>query len=397
MIKWTSPDQGEFRKVLLKFYSSNQKLRLFVRDKFTYSLENLPDIAGTTKSAWAEALLEEAAGVGWIAELYDAFCSEHGGDPRILELRKDLKDPSLEVAIGKDGLDNSVVRKDVDKPLAEDPNSAHLVIAVFWQERDKRKIRVSSKLHYRDSNSSILQKTLGEDSYSIMLGQFPDFLKKLTDHIISAHLSRLFPDPIHPWKLTIKLFVPVDLLSQPLTSWCGKYQDLFRDRAVVIGCSDRFDPDRFENATNLHNQLKLGWERFQDKVPDSPNSNLQSLSWLACSAASNTSFVQYAGFQCYGNWLKPDEESLDNWQELVRSGIPLALWICEGSPDHQTIAAEFNYLIDGTRFAFLDKIQIVRDRLQRTCDHNIGIFYEDPHYLPDIPLGKEELFEWPGS
>jgi hypothetical protein len=396
MIQWTGPNQGKLRKALLEIYLSVETLRRFVRDNFERPVTS---IGGSTPEDWAESLLDIASGEGgWINEIYKIFCSLNSGDPRILQLRKDLKDPSLSVVIGEDGLANSVVRKNIDTPLVEDPNSTHLVIAVFWQERDKQKIRISPKLHYRDpGNGDILQESLLKDNCSRMLDQFPDLLKELTDFTINNKLSRLFPDPFRPWKLTIELFVPVELLSQPLTSWCGQYRDLFRDRTIVVGCSDRFDLTRLD-AINLYNQLGLGWERFQDKVPDCHNSNLQNLSWLGCTAASQTPFAQYAGFQCYGNWLKPDEQSLDNWQELVRSGIPLALWMCEGSPDHQAIADEFDYLIDGTRFAFLDKIRIVRDRLHRTCNHNVGIFYEDPHYLPDIPPPKEEQFlEWPGS
>lgn len=397
MIAWTPPNQGKFRKVLLDFYGSSRQLRQFVRDHFSHTLDHLPDL-NTARSDWAEALLEEAASAHWIDELYKQFCSLYQSDLRVWQLRKDLQDPALNVPIGDANSNNAVIRVNLDEGLLEDLRSTHLVIAIFWQERSKQKIRIRPKLCYRDSESyDIRQESLVEDDGSILLKEFPDVFKQLVDFTIRK-LARLFPDPIYPWKLTIELFVPVDLLCQPLSKWCGQHDELRRNRSIVVGCSDRFDPDRPGEAADLHNQLKEGWRRFQRNAPDTLGSNLTNLSWLSSDTANQEPLEQYSGFQCYGGWLKPDEQSLDNWQKLVRSGIPVALWMCEGNPQRQDITSVFDQLIDGTRFEFLERLPITRNQLQITFNHCVGVFYEDPNYVPDIPLPKEEqFFAWPGA
>lgn len=396
MIRWTGPNQGKLRKALLEIYPTVERLRRFVRDNFEHSLAA---IGGNSPEDWAETLLENAAGEGeWINEIYNKLCELNQKNLAIIQLRIELQDPSLNVPIGAANSNNALVRVNVDQRLLEDPRSTHLVIAVFWQERNKQKIRIRPKLCYRDLESNdILQESLVNDDGSILLKSFPVIFKQLVDFTIRK-LARLFPDPIHPWKLTIELFVPVDLLSQPLSTWCGQNGELLRIRSIVIGCSDRFDPDRSEEAFDLHNQLKHGWQRFQRDAPDRLGSTLRDLSWLSSDAASRESLEIYSGFWCYGGWLTPDEQSLENWQKLVRSGIPVALWMCDGSPPRQDIISVFNDLIDGNRFEFLDRIPISRNGLHLTCNHCVGVFYEDPNYVPDIPLPKEEqFFSWPGA
>ena len=398
MIEWITPNLGEFRKVLLKFYPSNQKLQRFACDNFDCSLEDLPETKGTPRSDWADALLEQAAARGWVDELYVKFCSDHPSDPRVHQLRHALNDPVLEQAIGEPHSSNAIVRSEVENALAEDPFSAHLVIAIFWQERQKQKIRIHPKLCYRNSEQNgITQESLIKDDCSISLKDFPALFKKLVDFTISR-LSRLFSDPRHPWKLAIELFVPVDLISQPLSTWCGRSEEALISRSIVIGCSDRFDPDRQAEAHDLYNQLKFGWQRFQDKAPDQIGATLKNLFWLTSDTVNQEVLEEYSGFKCYGDWLKPDEQFLDNWKDLVRSGIPLALWMCEGQPQRPDIERVFDALTNGTRLKLLEQISLVRKRQRKTCNYCVGVFYENPSYLPDLPLPKEEqFFAWPGT
>jgi vWA-MoxR associated protein C-terminal domain/Effector-associated domain 1 len=393
MIKWTGPDKGILRKALLEFYPSVRSLKRFVSDNFEHSLT---DIADSSLEDWAEDLLSKAVTEGWISELYKKFCSEHQTDLRIAQLRKELKDPDLEVAIG-DGSQNAIVRAREEAEISEDPRSTHLVVAVFWQERSKQKFRIRPKLCYRDPEGiNIIQEPLVKDDCAVVLKDVPNLLKKLVSFTIQR-LENFFPDPVHPWQLTVELFVPVDLLCQPLSAWCGQDDTLLRSRPIIMGCSDRFDPDRPGEAADLHNQLKQGWQRFQKAVPDRSGSTLQELSWLDSDQASQTSFARYSGFRCYGDWLKRDEQFLNNWIKLVRSGIPLALWMGEGSLQSEEIANVFDRLTAGTRFDLLTQIPTVRDELQER-NHCVGVWYEDPNYVPDIPISKDEqFFEWPGS
>ena len=165
-----------------------------------------------------------------------------------------------------------------------------------------------------------------------------------------------------------------------------------------MGCSDRFNPDQPGVASDLHNQLKEGWRRFQAKIPDRSSSKLQNLDWLSSDKAGEQSLNNYSGFQCYGDWLKLDNQYLENWEGLVRSGIPLALWMCGDRPQRETIEATFNRLIDCTRFEFLERIPTIRDEQRKKYNHVVGIFYEDPNYVPEIPRPPvEQFFSWPGA
>ena len=404
-MNWTGPNQGKLRKALLDVHQDLRRLKRFVTDNFVHPLA---DIGGSSLEDWAEALIEKAVAEDWIDDLYEKFCTFNSKHLRIVQLKKDLQDTAAFIEenvkepsgriIGEPNSGNIVARSEADSESGEDPRSTHLVIAVFWQEPSKQKCRVQPKLCYRDMKTrELLQESLLKDDCSIVLKDFPVFLKKLVDFTIEK-LSNLFLDPIHPWKLTIELFVPMDLLCSPLAKWCGQDGELLRSRSIVMGCSDRFDPNQTAESANLHNQLKGGWQRFQDRVPDQNSSKLQNLGWLKSDLAHQEDFEAYSGFQCYGDWLKPDSQYLKNWQELVKSGIPLALWMCEGQPQRETIEATFNRLTDCTRFEFLDQIRKIRTEQRKICNYCVGVFYEDPNYVPEIPrTAEKQFFSWPGA
>jgi len=407
-MEWNGLNKRKLRKALITIYNSSIKLDKFVSDELDRVLSEISTESSLDDRAFE--LLEEAVSGGWLDDLYQKFCTVNQSNCQIVKLHEDLKDTatfigeeakalvSPERVIGEPDSSNAVIRMEEGEGLVEDPNSVHLVVAVFWEKPSEQKVRIQPKLCYRKDNPrEISQKPLMKDSCSIQIKEFPKFLEELVK-VTAIELSRLFADPIHPWKLTIELFVPVDLLCFPLSKWCGQDSELLKTHPIVIGCSDRFDPSQMGGSANLHNQLKRGWQRFQNKVSDQAGSVLRNLDWLSSDLARQSTFEAYSGFQCYGDWLKADEASLSNWQELVRSGIPVALWMCEGSPQRQDITSVFNHLIDCTRFEFLDRIPIKRSELQRTCNHCIGVFYEDPNYVPDIPLAKEEqFFSWPGA
>lgn len=400
-INWTGPNRGKLRRTLLTFYPDVRRLKRFVSDRFDHTLT---DLSETTPEDWAEDLIEKARSEGWINQLYQEFWSAHPDDFRVIDLRSELMDPALEAPIGDSSQDAGTVQRsqaeDVSEEaddLLEDPQSTHLVVAVFWQQRTGNKLRVQPKLCYRDvSTREIYQQPLIEDNCTVSLEKFPEFLKQLVDFTYSK-VAHLFSVSSQPWTLTIELFVPVDLLCQPLSIWCGS-GNLLSNRPIVMGCSDRFNADLEGDAIDLHNKLTLGWQRFQEKVPDKKGSNLQNLAWLTSQAAGTTAFGDYSGFQCYGHWLKSGKAALQNWQELVRSGIPLALWMCESIPAQCDVISAFNELTDSNRFEFLERVRLKRDEQRKTCDYYVGVLYEDPSYVPDVPLPPEEQsFVWPGT
>lgn len=302
-----------------------------------------------------------------------------------------------------------VVREAIEaEELIEPSNYAHLVVSIFLEgERKLKKFRVCLKLCYRDhATQTVVHTPLvtkdGIDQYSVSQNKIPDVLKQLPS-LGLLELRRLFPDIVQSWRLSIQLFLPVEFLCLPLTVWCGQDGELFRKYPIVVGCSDRFDPSRTEQAIELHNQLQMGWERFRQKVPDRVGSTLHNLDWLDSDQAKSHSLAAYAGFRCYGNWLVPGEwEKLDpdsrkRWQDLVGFGIPLALWICQGNPTRLAREKVFNDLTNGTRFELLTQIPITRDAQWKTKGHCVGVFYEDLNYMPELPRQREQTyFSWPG-
>jgi vWA-MoxR associated protein C-terminal domain len=390
MIDWQAYNQGIFKRALIESYTSNSKLRNFIRDNLRVEgldqcLIQLPNYETTDRDDWTARLLEELQTRGWINGLYQTFCSTHQNGLQVSALKRDLGD--LEGNIGEPSMSNTVSRQEIPRGLAEDPRSTHLVVAVFLQTSGK--LRVLPKFCYRDADShQILSESLAEDNPSVDLQEFPKFLKKLITRIQEEMIPKYFPEHNNQWRLTIELFIPVELLSQPLVTWCGQVvdTDIF---SIVVGCSDRFNPT-LANALTFRKKLQEGWERFQNRVPDTNRYPLTNLHWLTCDQANTQIFEDYSGFKCYGNWLKSDLHSLKNWQELVRSGIPLALWICAGTADQAQTDQTFTDLIGHTRFDFLNRIHAVRNRDRRVHGHCVGVFYEDPNYVPDDPLSQVE-------
>lgn len=285
----------------------------------------------------------------------------------------------------------------------EERGTAYLVLAVFWQQRTPSFFRVLPQLHYRDAEQDAVKTVpLTKDNCTVPQTDFPRFSAGLVD-FATAKLGSLFPDPSVSWKLTIALFVPIDLLANPLSDWCGEQSSILQEEVLILGCSDRFNPDNPGPAARLHNALKRGWQKFQSCCPDSSATSLHCLDWLESRdpQAQSKTWENYAGVQCYGDWLRPGAEYLCHWQKLVKAGIPLALWMSDSQLDDSAIEACFSRLTQGNRFQFLEKIREIRQDQQAqqeagTAAGVMGVLYEDPRYLPPIPQVEAEFFAWPG-
>jgi hypothetical protein len=342
------------REALLSGFRKYETLRIFVADNFE-SLE-LDQISSSQQGleTVADELIRHFEEIGDVSNLVENLIKARPRNSKVQILKNEIGLIPQAIAITvfseqlieADGvLANSVVVKEsvVPEELIEPDHLAHLVVAVFWKgEKKLQKFQIRPKLCYRDHAtrqvmSVPLLKEEDIDGCSVSQKEVPDFLKGI--HAFGlTRLRQLFPDLDHAWNLSIELFLPVDLLCLPLSAWCGQDGELLSKVTVVVGCSDRFDPNRPDKALELHNQLQKGWKRFRDKVPDRLGNTLRDLDWLDSNQAARKSLAAYAGFRCYGNWLKSGEwEKLDStsqkrWQDLVEFGIPLALWICQGSP-----------------------------------------------------------------
>jgi hypothetical protein len=277
------------------------------------------------------------------------------------------------------------------------PYLAHLIIAIFWQERSKERVRVQPELCYHHPNKtekhciSLRSQDRSQDSDLVKLSEFHKYLKKLVD-FAAKKLDKRTQNSIQNWQLIINLFLPVDLLRYSLKQWCGESSPLTQQYSLVVRCSDRFNPEQ-SNAPYLHNQLKKGWQRFCKSA-----TQLRQLNWIQPTLSWQGDLEQYEGVQCLGDWLKSDEQYLKCWRKLVESGIPIALWMCEAMTNQTTITQTFDSLTDCSSSEFLERVR--RERRQPCVSsipqsgYHLGVFYEDPNYVPTVLEEEEQFFSW---
>jgi hypothetical protein len=274
----------------------------------------------------------------------------------------------------------------------KDLRSVHLVIAVFWQDQHQQIVFVQPKLCYRNQETGKIDACpfarISARDCAKKLQDFPELLEMLVDETFNYEWERLIPASNQlPLELTIEIFLPLELLACPMSQWCGKDSEVLLDYPIVLGCSDRFQ----ETRRRLHNQMLKGWQNFQAAIQK--DSNLTTIDWLNSDLAQTESFRDYLGFQCFGTWLKSGEKHLQNWEEFVKSGMTIALWMCEGKLQRPQIATTYQTLINCSYYEFLDQIPTLRDRQRKTCEDCLGVFYENPNYVPEMP----NQFFWPGT
>jgi hypothetical protein len=382
-MNWTGPKQGKLRKVLLSIYPSLFKLRLFIKDNFEC---NLTDIGGTSPEEWAEELITKAASEGWIDELYEQFCLINKDDSRIHELLKELDDTFRLVTLLPSA--NIIGESDSTSTVSEDDKTAHLVISLFKTGTSKEeKFIVYAKFCYTKNSP----QALGIDNGNII--KKDEVSKYLEERINDAktELKKLCNET--HFNLVIGFFLPTDLLSYPLHQWYGQENKYLKLYPIVMGCSDRFISEIVSHSSfDLRNRLKKGWSRFQSIIPDEKRLNISELKWLKSDDADMESLADFTGFCCSGNWLQPGKQYLEKWQELIDSGIPLALWRCNTHLARENLTV-FEHLIAHNRFDFLMRIPNIRERQQKMKEDYVGVFYEDLDYLPDIP----KQLNYPGT
>jgi hypothetical protein len=411
MVHWSSPNQGIFRRALTDVYPDVRSLRRFIKDHFDHNLRDIPELS---VEDWAEDLMDKADREDWLDDLYQAFCNRHIGHSRITQLKQELGDQ------GEDQPENILDSKllgqlssvqTVANPLAgntvtrspqvpdlitgDDPRVVHLVIAAFHHStKQQSSIRLWPTLCYWDPESeAIAQKPFDEiesdaiDEQGVCtIDDVPDVLEALF-YQAAEDLDQQFPDPMDAWTLVIHLLLPIELMSRSLTQWCRPGSEVWL-HPIVIGCSDRLSPDARDARTrrrsaSLRNQLAKGWQRLQECVPnDDPNITLANLKWLESQQAKTQALAEYAGFKCYDDWLQASD--LERWGELIQSGIPIALWMCEQRLCEPEIKAFFDDLTNHSRISFLKEIPIAREKQRKTCKDCVGVFYEDPNYTPNL-------------
>lgn len=272
-----------------------------------------------------------------------------------------------------------------EQSIVSDPSrlgTAYLIIGTFPKLQNSAKFRVVPELCYcRPEPLPPERESLIEDDCSVSIQDFPTFLQTLIQ-FAEKKLSRRYGD--RPWRLRICLSLPMTILGSPLSQWCTR--DLTHQYAIVVGCSERANPDCPRYAY-LHNQLKLGWQRFFQQ-----QQRLREINWVIADDGCYDDLELYEGLQCRGNWLKPSQSCGERWRKLVESGIPLALWLWDEAVERQQITQTFERLIDCYHQEFFEKIR--RERRRNSCIP-FGVFYDDPTYMPTVPeTSQEQFFSW---
>jgi transcriptional regulator with XRE-family HTH domain len=263
----------------------------------------------------------------------------------------------------------------------ESPNATNLVIAAYWQgtpSNKDRRLKVYSKICYLGDPKNYVVLHVEEDiNNGINLNDFSAFLEAKIKRA-KQELNEKYNSCIEPWDdPIIRLFLPVELVGLPLDTWLDSRLNQY---SLVLGFSDRYDESKQLDYPDWKNNLKRGWQRFQNDAPD--GQFLSKLQWLTSNPVANPHLKNCSGFRCKGHYLKNEEKYLENWMALLKEGIPIALWGCEWN--HSPTVSAFDYLTSHDRFVFLEKILQVRQDGCNLGHEPFGVFYEDPIYTPAI-------------
>jgi hypothetical protein len=380
---WTGPNKKKLRKALIDIYNSPKKLAKFVNDEFDVRLDTITNDSNIDDRCYD--LIEEADSQGWIDKLYENFCEINKDNLRTRELLKELNDTFRLATLFPS--ENIIGESDSKSTVSEDNQTGHLVIALFKEGTSREeKLRIHAKFCYYENPP----KTLEADNIYI---KKDEVYKYLEERISDAKKILIELSNGKHFELVIELFLPIDLLSSPLHQWYGQENKYLKLYPIVIGCSDRFISDEVSHSSfDLRNRLKKGWSRFQAIIPDEKRLNISELKWLKSDDADMESLADFTSFCCSGNWLQAGEEHLEKWEELILSGIPLALWRCNTHLARENLTV-FEHLIAHNRFDFLMRIPNIRERQQKMKEDYVGVFYEDIDYLPDIP----KQMKFPGT
>lgn len=295
------------------------------------------------------------------------------------------------------------------KPQACIDPPAYLLFSVFnSQNYPGERVRVNAELQFYDQETDRIQAEAidlppGEQSNDTIdteqtyaIAELADCLDRACNDGVQKLAELKQRQPFKPFKreLVVALFLPIELLSRPLQTWCCQFPDLPKRYPVVVRSSDRFQGTP-RDAIYYQERLEAAWQQFfpgeqarVSQISESPK--LSDLPWLASneSCCTDFEFEEYAGLQCLGHWLTPDSEG---WGQLIEAGMPFAFWLYDcnivGKISPEKRQAIFQRLTAGDRFDLLKAIRSERrssqsSELKTTGGYHLGVFYEDINYSP---------------
>lgn len=388
---WTKENREKLRKALTSGFQSYSSLSIFVSDYFDDI--QLSQIASSQATIVAtDDLIQYFQERGEVSNLVVAIYKARPNNPDVNLLAEQCKCDPLLYSMLPISTEKIVGESDLKSIFSEDNQTSDLVIALFREGTSKEgKFRVYTKFCYGKNSPQTLGVDNQADDRNII--KKDEVSKYLEERINDAKKILIELSNGTHFELVIELFLPIDLLSSPLHQWYGQENKYLKLYPLVMGCSDRFISDEVSHSSfDLRNRLKKGWSRFQAMISDEKRLKISELTWLKSDDADMESLADFTGFCCSGNWLEAGEEYLEKWEELILSGIPLALWRCNTYLKREELTV-FEHLINHNRFDFLMRIPIMRERQHKMKEDYVGVFYEDIDYLPDIP----KQMKFPGT
>lgn len=378
MMDWTGEYRKALRDALTSGFRSYSALKDLVYNHLHLNLDEIASPEAGTRTA-TDNLIVHCEERGEVSNLVVAICTVRPKNPEVKILVEKCKCDPLLYSLLPISTEKTIGESNLTSTFSEDNPTGHLVTAVFKEGTSKEeKLRIYAKFCYYKN----LPKILEADNIYIKKDEISKYLE---ERINDAKEILIQISNGKHFELVIELFLPIDLLSSPLHKWYGQENKYLKLYPIVIGCSDRFISDEVSHySSDLLNNLKGGWKNFQAIIPDKKRLNISELQWLKSDNADGECLADFTGFCCTGNWLKTGEEYKEKWEELVWSGIPLALWRCNTHLARENLTV-FEHLIAHNRFDFLRRIPRIRERQQKMKEDYVGVFYEDPDYLPDIP------------
>jgi hypothetical protein len=238
----------------------------------------------------------------------------------------------------------------------------------------------------------------GGDGRPYALSALHSQVQSLLEGVRKRHRKRLLE--AHN-ELTLEFFLPRALLCYPLDSiliegGASEPVPIGIQHGVVVRSADRLDAERGSHG-RLHWELR--WQSFRSAPQDPARRLLLSKAFEG--EAERKKFDArltrpHAFPFALGLMLSPpavspvsQQDPLSNW--VIRTGIPIALWLQEGASLDESLLSDFERLLENVS----DLPRLVRERRHQgfaeesRLGKHLTLFWDDPERLP--PEYREDL------
>ena len=275
-------------------------------------------------------------------------------------------------------------KQEVEKKPQENTNSYLLIVLEKSNQDSASKnsdyyhIQASTFIEYINDNPQIIfdshrQMTDEIDNQTFTIDKIPDILNQILNEGIDYN-SDFYGN------LTIEIFLPFDLLNHPVDYWefkDGTEEFLLVDSVkktvgqeykVVVRCYERW------KKLYKKNQYRYSWENNWKKR--------ENFSFKVLSIGSDEILNEIFGLKIAKPYAKNDTFFVN----IIKSAIPVALWLRENPPDLNCQSQIKQFLnscscIDDLPVTLKDKRTKAKDP-NTDIGYHISLLWEDPYRLP---------------